>query len=551
MRVPAWSLLFILVTACADTSGTCKETADCGKKGFACCEGKCVDAENDRNNCGACGVVCEVTNATTSCRVGRCQFQCQPGFGNCNDLRDDGCEQDIASSATNCGLCGRTCSATNAASVCSGALCTLGACSAGFGNCDGDSTNGCETDTKVEVLHCGGCDQGCQLAHATPRCEASTCQVSSCEANFADCDGAPGNGCEVSLLTDALHCGRCGAVCGPQQICVAAQCRAEELIVFGGQLGFTMSATSTVVSKFDLVSKTFTALAPATPGGAPSPRRGHVAVWDQPRNRMVMWGGIDGAGTLATTDTWALDFTVVPPAWRKLATTGTPPSARFGPAAALDVRTSTWFLFGGSTDAGTGLSELFSFDLATARWTQLHARNTAGAPGDRINAMGAFDAEARAFLVFGGNNPALASDLRELWVYDVVQSAWRAPITSGPAARARGAFFDGSPAFLFSGVGSLLQAPVSMLDDLFSLDVTATPPWTVQTATGPAARFGAAHTTRDGKLYVFGGGTSGPGGQSTLNDAWEYAPSTRTWTRLFDGAGTTHPGMLSATMIAR
>jgi hypothetical protein len=543
-------LALMLVSGCADTSGTCKETTDC-QRGRACCAGVCTDTENDRANCGACGTVCEVTNASTSCRVGRCQFQCLPGWGNCNDDRADGCELDIATNPDHCGLCGRTCVATNAASTCSQSACGLGACSAGFGNCDADSTNGCETDTKVEVSHCGGCDRACRLDHATPKCEGSTCRVERCDADFADCDGASANGCEVSLRTDALHCGRCGVVCGPGLRCIAAECRAEELIVFGGQLSFTASNTTGELYEFDLVTKTFTALAPATPGGQPSARRGHVAAWDQPRNRMLVWGGIDGAGTLATTDAWALDFTVVPPAWQKLSTTGTPPSPRFGCAAALDATGARWFIFGGSTDLGGGLSELYSLDLVTLAWTQHHGRNAAGAPGDRLNAAGAFDTAARAFLVFGGNDATTGADRGDLWAWDVAQGAWRGPLPGSPAGRARAAFFSGAPVHLFSGVASLLQPPANMLDELQALDVRATPPWTVLATTGPAARFGSAHTTRDGKLYVFAGGTTGPGGQAALADLWEYTPSSRAWLRLFDGTGTLPPGRLSATMVAR
>ncbi len=543
--------LLMLLAACPPVEGPCKSTSDC-VKGRTCCEGKCLDTENDKNNCGGCGAVCEFANVVPSCKVGRCQFQCQAGYGNCNDVREDGCEQRTFDSAQNCGVCGRTCTSVNASSVCMTSLCGLGTCSAGFGNCDQEPANGCETDTRIEVLHCGGCDQPCALPHASVRCEASACAVSGCDAGFGDCDQLAANGCEVSLPSDALHCGRCGAVCGPMQTCVASQCRANELIVFGGVLSFTMGNTTAEVFRFDLSSNTFTQLNPSTPQGPIPGRGGHVAAWDGPRNRMVVWGGIDGAGTLAPTDTWALDFAVVPPAWRKVVTTGTPPSARFGMAAALDAANSKWYLFGGSTDMGNGLSELFTLDLATSTWTQLHGRNAAGAPGDRINAAAAFDPAARAFLVFSGNNSGTRTDLRELWHYDVITGAWLTPpITTGPAARAKGALFGGSPVYLFSGIASLLTAPASMVEDFHSLDVSAATPWTVQSALGPAGRFSAASAARDGKLYVFAGGTTGVSGQAVLTDLWKYDPATTMWARLSQGTGVVPTGKLSATMVGR
>jgi len=305
------------------------------------------------------------------------------------------------------------------------------------------------------------------------------------------------------------------------------------------------------VWRFDLSTNTFAALTPATPDGPIPGRQGHVATFDFPRNRMVVFGGIDGAGTLAPSEVWALDFTVVPPAWRKVTTTGTPPSARFGMAAAQDVAHAKWFLFGGSTDLGAGLSELFTFDLATNAWTQVHGRNAASSPGDRVNAMGAFDPVARVFLLEGGTNSTSRVDQRELWAFDVASSSWRAPITDGPVARGKGAFFEGSPPYLFSGIASLLMAPASMAQDFWSLDVSATPPWTQQPAAGPPARFSAASTARDGKLYVFAGGTTGGSGQSVLTDLWSYDPGTRMWTRLDAGTGALPPGKLAASMVGR
>lgn len=544
------TLLFVL-TGCPAPDGPCKSTSDC-LKGRTCCDGKCLDTENDRNNCGACGAVCELPNVVPSCKVGRCQLQCQAGYGNCNAEREDGCEQRTSDSAENCGACGRACMATNAASVCATSLCGLGACTPGFADCDQEPTTGCEIDTRIDDAHCAGCNQQCSLPRATTRCEASLCEVTSCGTGYGNCDALSPNGCEVTFASDALHCGRCGAACGPQQVCITSRCRALELIIFGGQLSFTMGNTTADVFEFDLVSNMFTAITPATPNGPISGRGGHVATFDLPRNRMVVWGGIDGAGTLASTDTWALDFTVVPPAWRRLTTTGTPPTARFGMASALDAANSKWYLFGGSTDLGAGLSELYTFDLATNTWAQLHGRNTPNAPGDRINAVAAFDPVARAFLVFSGNHSITRADLRELWHFDVMTGMWRTPpLTNGPIARAKATLFDGSPVFLFSGIASLLNSPASMVEDFWSLDVSAPTPWAIDPAQGPAGRLSAAHVARDGKLYLFGGGTTGVSGQSTFTDLWSYDPAARAWQRLTQGTTSAPTGKLNASMVGR
>jgi N-acetylneuraminic acid mutarotase len=439
----------------------------------------------------------------------------------------------------------------NASSVCAQSLCGLGTCNTGFANCDQESTTGCEIDTRSDVNNCAGCGNVCQLPHASSRCEASTCEVEGCDAGYGNCDLLSPNGCESELAADAMNCGACGKTCWSGQYCAAATCRARELIIFGGQLSFTMGNTTNDVFKFDLVSNSFTQLNPATPDGPILGRAGHVATFDFPRNRMVVWGGIDGAGTLSTTDTWALDFTVTPPAWRKVTTSGTPPSARFGMAAAQDVSNAKWYLFGGSTDLGTGLSELFTFDLATNTWAQVHGRNSTGGPMDRTNAVAAFDPSARKFVLFGGNNMA-SMDLRELWAFDVTARTWEQLPMSGPIARNKGAFFDGSPVHLFSGIASLLTPPASMVTDFWSLDVSAATPWMQLSSTVPNARFSAASIARDGKLYVFAGGSTVGTTQTVFTDLWVADLSvSSTWTRLSEGLTNAPSGKLNASMVGR
>ena len=549
-RALSGTALLFLLTACPTEGGPCKATSDC-QKGRTCCEGKCLDTENDKNNCGGCGQICAFPNVVPSCKVGRCQFQCQAGFGNCNDVREDGCELRTIDSADNCGVCGRGCMSINASSVCAQSLCGLGTCNPGFANCDQEPVNGCEIETRADVNNCAACGNVCQLPHASSRCEASTCEVEGCDAGYGNCDLLSPNGCEAELAADAMNCGACGKVCWPGQYCGGALCHARELIIFGGQLNFTMGNTTADVFKFDLVSNTFTQLNPATPDGPILGRQGHVATFDFARNRMVVWGGIDGAGTLSTTDTWALDFTVTPPAWRKVTTSGTPPSARFGMAAAQDVANAKWYLFGGSTDLGAPLSELFTFDLATNTWAQVHGRNSTGAPIDRTNAVAAFDPSARKFVLFGGNNLA-RMDLRELWTFDVTARTWTQLPMSGPIARSKGAFFDGSPVHLFSGIASLLTPPASMVLDFWSLEVSAATPWTQLPVTLPNARFSAASIAREGKLYVFAGGSTVGSTQTVFTDLWVSDPASGgSWTRLNEGLTTAPTGLLNASMVGR
>lgn len=74
-------------------------------------------------------------------------------------------------------------------------------CSAGFGNCDGEPQNGCETVVAVDVNNCGACGVRCQNGY----CDDGAC---ICDEAAASCDGK----C-VALATDPRHCGECGRDC--------------------------------------------------------------------------------------------------------------------------------------------------------------------------------------------------------------------------------------------------------------------------------------------------------------------------------------------------
>lgn len=97
-------------------------------------------------------------------------------------------------------------------------------CPEGFGDCDGNSANGCEADLS-EISHCGVCNNVCGDDHATPACVGGQCSL-SCVAGYFDCDRLPGNGCEATLGTQ-LNCSSCGDSCfAPNAVgeCVASAC---------------------------------------------------------------------------------------------------------------------------------------------------------------------------------------------------------------------------------------------------------------------------------------------------------------------------------------
>jgi hypothetical protein len=209
-------------------SGSCF-ICDCGGTGFSACGPRCTGCTqlgSDPTNCGGCGIVCPTApNAGAYCVGGRCSVVCLPGYADCNGTLKDGCEILTDGDVANCGGCGKACGApANASPACDSGKCGY-RCQAGFGDCDGDPANGCETDVTASVASCGHCGNVCPVrANArAAACVASTCG-SVCNLGFGDCDGSRANGCEADLGSDAVNCGQCGARCALGQSCVAGKC---------------------------------------------------------------------------------------------------------------------------------------------------------------------------------------------------------------------------------------------------------------------------------------------------------------------------------------
>jgi hypothetical protein len=215
----------------ACTGGACSiaacatNYADCDKSASNGCES---DTRVDKSNCGACGTVCSSTNGTASCTSSACQIACNAGYADCDKLNSNGCEiQTNGTDVNNCGGCGTKCAPGNATGKCTAGACGISTCNAGFSDCNNIASDGCEVNTKTDGSNCGVCGNKCSLANASAICSAGGCAIGACAAGFADCDGVASNGCEVNLLSDANHCGSCPIACsgaGGTPKCTAGMC---------------------------------------------------------------------------------------------------------------------------------------------------------------------------------------------------------------------------------------------------------------------------------------------------------------------------------------
>jgi hypothetical protein len=144
---------------CGDCGTSCSNTQKpfCGPDpahagAFAClgscpptttaCQGACVDTTTSTENCGGCGKLCDQVGFTASCVASKCVFTCPNGTHACGAK----CVSAIDTSA-----CGPNClpcpsdPAIHVLATCNteGTCGTI--CETGYHDCDGNSTNGCET----------------------------------------------------------------------------------------------------------------------------------------------------------------------------------------------------------------------------------------------------------------------------------------------------------------------------------------------------------------------------------------------------------------------
>ena len=217
------------------------------------------DLTSNVQHCGACNRACSAPSASVACTNSSCGITaCNAGRANCNAQYPDGCEVNTNTDLSNCGGCGVVCNAANGTAQCQTGSCSIASCNAGFANCNGQLSDGCEANTNTSTTHCGGCNQACNPAHASGQCLGGSCAVGACVPGWVNLNGLPADGCEYActvsnggveicdgldnncngasdegfnLSGDVNNCGACGNVCSAPFVsvsaCTTGACRAS------------------------------------------------------------------------------------------------------------------------------------------------------------------------------------------------------------------------------------------------------------------------------------------------------------------------------------
>ncbi len=244
----------------------------------------------------------------------------------------------------------------------------------------------------------------------------------------------------------------------------------------------------------------------------PNPRFLPQLFYDQTRNKVMLFGGLDPAYNLFFSDLWEWDgdaWTIIP--------LENHPLQRYAFGAAYDTENQHWIIFGGSSNQGD-LNDTWIWDGEA--WTQKQPENS---PSPRSTMAMVYDEARGQTILFGGDSED--GFLNDTWLWD--EENW-SEVTSSTSPSPRAGFdlfYDPvrQTVVLFSGYHDDGNP-----NDLWEWDGEQ---WSeIPFSNGPVARdsYAVAYDRVQQVALLFGGYDEEG---NRLNDTWAWDGSS--WTQLF------------------
>ncbi|MFN0151002.1 MAG: kelch repeat-containing protein [bacterium] len=278
----------------------------------------------------------------------------------------------------------------------------------------------------------------------------------------------------------------------------------DRAIMFGGFAGGSPFSDLWQLSLAD--NPTWSQIVPT--GAAPTGRRGHSSIFDAARDRIIIFGGYDGA---FRNDTWELSLGTSP-AWTLLSTAGTPPTS-YWHSAIYDAARDAMVVFAGEGNTTGIRNDIWVLSFATMTWEQVLPAGSL--PPPRLGHSAVYDPAQDRMIIFGGHKPG-GGFRNDTWQLSLADQTWSEFATNAPPVAREGAPAIYDPIekrlLVFGGWdGSTTR------NDTWAL-APATAQWSELPLTGlPPIRSGAASIydpLRD-RMVVFGGNSS-----AARNDTW-------------------------------
>lgn len=245
---------------------------------------------------------------------------------------------------------------------------------------------------------------------------------------------------------------------------------------------------------------------------SPTARKEHVAVYDDALQEMLVYGGQDGTGSLASL--WA--YKPSTDTWSQLADA---PVSRYWHSGSWDPVNGQFVVHSGmSTSGGSPKSynDTWAYDPALNVWS-LKANETL----KRYGQTSVWDTKDQRHLVFGGYVGGTIS--KDLQAYEPLGNSWEAKAGGPVQLYEHSAVWDSNNKKMLV-YGGLKSGGIAS-KDLYSYDPEGNS-WTVLNPGGSERSGNAAAWNPETKEMVAVGGHIG---QTMYNDTWIYDPATNSW----------------------
>jgi len=244
-------------------------------------------------------------------------------------------------------------------------------------------------------------------------------------------------------------------------------------------------------------------------------------VFDSESGVIVLHGGFDGSGAIDETRA----FDCRSSEWQRMTCTAAPPG-RFGQGFVYDeIRDRCVMFFG--TDGQVFYNDIWEYDYNSDTWIQIHPDTS---PSPRCKGGAAYDSESRQIVFFGGYGSD-EENLSETWTFNHHRNTWVDRTTDdAPPGRKRNSLVydeDDDRIIMFGGwlEGSCV------LGDTWTYDFNSNTWSEIHPEISPVsrARFGTAYDSETGNVLISHGFQES---DADLDDTWEFSVVNGEWRRL-------------------
>jgi N-acetylneuraminic acid mutarotase len=179
----------------------------------------------------------------------------------------------------------------------------------------------------------------------------------------------------------------------------------DKVILFGGWEMETETVFGDTWS-YDPKTNTWTELSPA--GSVPPARDGHTMVYAEYEGLIFLFGGYNGTDWL--NDLWVYD--VAADAWTEIIPAGDLPAPRVGYSMVYDDAKDRLIVFGGY-DGNWALGDMWAYEPSTNAWTEL--TSAGDMPSARASSGMVYDSKSGEVILFGGFDDE--AELDDTWSY--------------------------------------------------------------------------------------------------------------------------------------